>query len=261
MNMKSSLEQQKRCTQTEHLYAQVNNVGVGNTIAACLLVVIYWNQLDHAVMIGWLAAVLCVVAQRFYVAAAYRRRDRYTSTSDKWYKKYASGALITGCLWGAMGVYLAHHVRAEQLPYMLMILGALVACTSITKSALFAIYARFATPALLAPGLYLIFQFSSDKFMIGALVLCWFALMYSAAWRFNKFVAKSLGFEFENIALLTELEASRARIVTLEKNAKLQDKIMSDLEASFDMRRVHRASASGARVTVQKNAALQLANK
>lgn len=255
----SSLEQQKQRRKTEYLYAQIYNVGAGNIIAASLLVIIYWNQLNNAVLVGWLAAVLCVTAHRFYVAAAFRRRDRYASASHKWYKIYANGALVKGCLWGAISVYLAHQASAQQLPYLLMILGGLVACTSITNSSLFTVYVRFATPALVAPGLYLITQFSSDKFMIGALVLCWFALMYSAAWRFNKFVAKSLGFEFENIALLTELEANRTHIARLEKKARWQEKIINDLQESLDVPPLRCAPGSGARGTAQEKSGLKLA--
>ena len=259
--MNSVLEEQKQRAQVGHLYAQIHIVGAGNIVAACLLVFIYWNQLNHAVLTGWLAAVLSVAAHRFYIAKAYRCRDRYSADSDKWYKIYANGALLKGCLWGAIGVYCARHVGAEQLPYMLMILGALVASTTITKSALFDIYTRFATPALVAPGLYLVAQFPTDQFMIGVLVLCWFVLMYSAARRFNQFVATSLGFEFENVALLTELEASRTRIVTLERNVQMQEKIITELQLSRDTQPVNCASGDGSRAKSENKSALKLARK
>ncbi len=258
--MNNLLEQKTHNKKTEYLYAQANNVIAGNTIAACLLVIIYWSQLYTGVLVGWFAAVLCVQAYRLFIASAYCRRDRYSSGSENWYRVYAKSALLNGCLWGAIGVYIAHQSRTEQLPYMLMIIGALVACSSITKSALFAIYARFSTPALVAPGIYLMTQYSSDKFMIGVLVLCWFALMYSAAWRFRKFVSKSLRFEFENIELLAELEASRTCVVRLKKNADLQTRRIETLEQSNGAQPLRCATENGTRLTTAKEKnALRLA--
>ncbi|MGI9287184.1 MAG: hypothetical protein ACR2P1_17510, partial [Pseudomonadales bacterium] len=204
--MTNSMEQQKHAKKTEYLYAQVPNFGSGNVIAACLLVVIYWTQLNHGVLVGWLLAVLAVISHRFYAAHAFRRRDRYANI-DVWYKVYASSVLANGCLWGAVGIFIAHQSSAQQLPYLLMIIGALVACASIANNALFSTYKLFAIPAMVPLGCYLIIQFSSEKSMMGLLVLCWFALMYSTASRFNKFVSTSLGFEFENVALLRQLEA------------------------------------------------------
>lgn len=250
--MNNSLEQQTLKKKTEYLYAQANNVIAGNTIAAGLLVIIYWSQLHTGVLISWLAAMFAIQAHRSVIASAYRRRDRYCNGSENWYKVYANSALLNGCLWGAIGVYIAHQSQPEQLPYVLMIIGALVACMSITKSALFAIYARFSTPALVAPGIFLVTQYSSDKFMIGVLVLCWFALMYSAAWRFHTFVAKSLSFEFENIELLTELEASRAYVARLKKNADVQARKIETLEQSNDAQPLRFAKKNGTRLTTAK---------
>lgn len=250
--MNKSIEQQKHIKKTEYLYAQVNNMGAGNIIASCLLVVIYWNQLNNAVLLGWLAAVLAVIAHRFYAAAAYRRRDRYASGDSKWYKIYANSVLVNGCLWGVIAVYIANQASPEQLPYVLMILGALVACASISKSSLFEIYTRFATPALLAPGIYLLAQFSSEKSMIGALVLCWFALMFSTARRFNRYVARSLCFEFENVALLNELETRQSRVQKLEKALCLQEKIITNLERSISQEPQAGEAAPGTRLATDK---------
>lgn len=257
--MIDSIEHQKHARKTEYLYAQVPNIGMGNAIAACLLVAIYWTPLDHGVLIGWLLAVLAVIAHRFYAARAFRRRDRYANIGV-WYKLYANSVFVSGCLWGAVGIFIAHQSSSQQLPYLLMILGALVACASISNNAFFSMYKRFATPALIPLGIYLLSQFSSDKSMMGLLVLCWFALMYSTASRFNKFVSTSLGFEFENIALLRQLEADKARIRELKKNNMLQEKSINNLQHS-GVKKGSRYVPGSRLATVQEKSELRIAHK
>lgn len=250
--MIDSIEQQKHAKKTEYLYAQLPNIGSGNIIAACLLVAIYWTQLNHGVLIVWLLAVIAVISHRFYAARAFRRRDRYAST-EGWYKIYANGVLINGCLWGAVGIFIAHQSSSQQLPYLLMILGALVACASITNNALFSSYKLFAIPAMVPLGIYLMTQFSSEKFMMGLLVLCWSALMYSTASRFNKFVSTSLGFEFENVALLRQVEAGRAQIKELKKNNTLQEASIKNLQKSGSQKGLRYVSGSRLATAEEKN--------
>lgn len=257
--MIDSIEQQKHAKKTEYLYAQVPNFGSGNIIAACLLVVIYWTQLNHGVLVGWLLAVLAVISHRFYAARAFRRRDRYANT-DAWYKIYANSVLVNGCLWGAVGIFIAHKSSSHQLPYFLMILGALVACASIANNALFSTYKMFAIPAMVPLGIYLITQFSSDKSMIGLLVLCWFVLMYSTASRFNKFVATSLGFEFENVALLRQLEAGKAQIRELKENNILQGTSIKNLQDSGSKKGLRYVPGSRL-ATAEEKSNLRIAHK
>lgn len=257
--MNDSIAQQIHAKKTEYLYAQVHNMGAGNIIAACLLVAIYWTLLNPGVLVGWLLAVLAVIVHRFYAAAAFRRRDRYAN-NEAWYKIYANSVLVNGCLWGTIGLFIAYRYDAGQLVYMLMIVGALVACASIANTGLFSMYRRFATPAMLPLGIYLLTQISSDKFMIGILVLCWFALMYSTAQRFNKFIAKSLGFEFENIALLRQLEADKIKIRKLKENNILQEKIINNIEKD-KVKKSARADSGSRLATVQEKSELRLAQK
>ncbi|MGI9292965.1 MAG: hypothetical protein ACR2PS_03200 [Pseudomonadales bacterium] len=255
--MIDSIEHQKHAKKTEYLYAQVPNIGMGNIIAGCLLVAIYWTELNHSVLIGWLMAVFALTAHRFYAARAFRSRDRYANIGV-WYKLYANSVIVSGCLWGAVGIFIAHQSSAQQLPYFLMILGALVACASISNNAFFSMYKRFAIPAMIPLGIYLITQFSSDKSMMGLLVLCWFALMYSTASRFNQFVSTSLGFEFENIALLRQLEAGNARIRELKKNNMLQEKSIKNLQNS-DVKKNSRYAPGSRLATVQEKSKLRIA--
>ncbi len=257
--MHDSIEQQKHAKKTEYLYAQVPNVAAGNIIAAGLLVVIYWAQLSHGVLVAWLLAVLAVLAHRYDVSCAFARRDRYANI-DAWYKIYANSVLVNGCLWGAIGTLIAVQSPSQQLPYLLMIVGALVACASISNNALFSMYKRFATPAMVPLGIYLLTQFSSDKFMMGLLLLCWFALMYSTAARFNKFVSTSLSFEFENIALLRQLEADKAQIRTLKENNVLQEKVIENLQKNGAKKATRYVPANRLATVVEKSE-LRLAQK
>ena len=193
----------------EMLYSQASNAYTASIVAGVLVGALYWNLASRAVIVGWGVAYLAMIAIRHLLGVRYRMRLQTIDQSPAWLRYFRSPVFVCGALWGAFGVYLASHGDAYHLAALLLTLGALVSGAVTAYSIVISVFLAFCVPAMMPVGLYLISQGTYSQVALGLLVLAWMYFMYQGARRFRTFALESLGYQFENTALVRNLAEER----------------------------------------------------
>ncbi|MGI9293367.1 MAG: hypothetical protein ACR2PS_05235 [Pseudomonadales bacterium] len=225
--MNEYLNDQVSSRQTEFLYSQAHNIGIAGLMGSVLLVASYWNKVNYYVLMGWFMIAFFLTMYRFTIAQRFAKRDRY-GDSSQWRRRFRFSMIAAGCLWGSIAIYIMASLPTTDLNILILILCGLSIGSAIINATFLEMFLSFAIPSVLAPGLFLAVQLQSDSFIVGVILLCWFTLMYTTAHRFNKFISRQLRFEAENIELIQELKAERARVEYLRDELQLKAQIIGD---------------------------------
>lgn len=72
----------------------------------CILVYFSWGRLSPATLVGWWSAVAAIAAFRVALHRAYWLRRPSAEEAPAWARRFAFGALLAGCGWGATALVL-----------------------------------------------------------------------------------------------------------------------------------------------------------
>jgi two-component system, sensor histidine kinase len=77
---------------------------ISELVLAPLLVLLAWNKVPHAVLQGWLAAVLCINVIEFYFWRSRRTLTRTVAQNQAWNRLFQMLTLPAAFIWGSAGV-------------------------------------------------------------------------------------------------------------------------------------------------------------
>ncbi len=229
------LIEQMQARKTEFLFSQAKATCFGNAFMSGLFAAIYWQQVNHELLLLWLSSVAIILLRRWQLANRFARRNRY-SLSTNWQKAYDKSSFANGATWGAMFLYTSATLSTQSLTGFIAILGALVACSNVAYNSSLGTYLRFVLPALLPAFIYMALFGYADKLVLTAIATSWFVLMYSFAKQLNAHVAVTTGYEAHNLQLLRELDALRRASAGLQQEIALKTRVIDRLAA--DIRQV-----------------------
>lgn len=227
LNRSTALKSQVTTRKTEFLFSQALPLMAGNLLASLLIAILYWQMLDHGVLLAWLAASLVVLGSRLRLSYKFKARNRYDDTNG-WLSAYSVNLAINGCLWGALFVYAGLNLDTDALFFFPFILGALLSGTCIAYNSYLRSYLYFAIPSTLPAAIVLIIA-GEDKAYIGIITLCWFAYLLTIAIGFNKHLSKTTRHEFENIELLNEIKRVDEQNTMLKEELVIKNQVLDHL--------------------------------
>jgi diguanylate cyclase (GGDEF)-like protein len=196
------------------IYAQSGNANLASLAGGFLLAVLFWDIADRAILLGWGGAYLLMILYRYRLGLRFRNASPEEATR-RWLNGFLVAVFLSGALWGAYAVYLAHLASDLQLAVVVLTVGALLSGAAIAYSVILSAFVAFSLPAMLPVGVYLLAQGRADAVFLGVLVLIWMLFMYRSARRFRDFAVRSLGYQFENAGLLRSLAEERDRATEL----------------------------------------------
>jgi diguanylate cyclase (GGDEF)-like protein len=223
----------------ELMYFQASNAYSSSIAAGTILGVLFWNRAPRVAILGWAACYGLMIVIRHQLGARFQASTRRHEDAQRWLRYFAVVVGICGLLWGAYGAYLASHAETYQLAVVILALGALLSGAVTAYSVCMPVYLAFSIPAMLPIGVYLVLSAVPENRFLGVMVFSWMIFMFFSARRFRLFALESLGYQFENVHLVRNLEALASQLKKLSSvdsltNVANRRRFDEEFEAALD---------------------------
>ena len=192
-------------------------------LLAATLAYVQWPVIDHAVIIGWLGALITVNLLRSLLAVAYFRSMPAAAQAERWKLGFAAGAAATGALWGlgAWMLYPADSIHNQA--FLGVLIAGLMAGAVTTLVASRGITQVFLLLTL-AP---LAMRFLSDDhpttFILGILTLVFLGVSTASSRNLNASILQSIRLRLEGNTREAQLRESEAQALKLSRVADRTD--------------------------------------
>ncbi|MBL8540691.1 MAG: EAL domain-containing protein [Betaproteobacteria bacterium] len=193
------------------LYRQLPTVLVASAVSGCAVTLVLWQQVSHAMLLGWLCLLALLTLGRVWLMQRYFQIDPPPDEAPAWGHAFVFAVGLSGVLWGVAGVFPFREPSLLHEVFLAFMIAGLSAGAMSTLSSFRGAYFAFLLPAILPLAVRMTLHLAQVYVvMSGMLVL--FAIMMSAiSRRFYLSLRESLQLRFDNVVLLNELAAARDR--------------------------------------------------
>lgn len=218
--MKQALRPELISKCLELIYYQASNAYTSSIAAGLILAGLFWGRVPALAIGAWALSYAVMIGLRHVLGMRFKAASRGPDDANRWLSYYVIAVFVSGCIWGAYGVYLANHADPYRLTAVVLALGALVSggVTAYAVSRL--AFLAFSIPTLVPIGIWLLAQGADSGGFLGGLVIIWLIFMYFAAMRFRTFAIESLGYQFDNVNLVKSLASERDKANELAAQLK-----------------------------------------
>jgi diguanylate cyclase (GGDEF)-like protein/PAS domain S-box-containing protein len=215
--------------QTELVYTQAPAAIVTAYLLAVIVTLGTWSVADHTHLLVWLTAQSILSVARLGLVYSYRRAGEAQRSGSRWGLLFFSGALVSGVVWGCLGLMFSFSWPVEYQTLTLMALTGVIAGAISSYAAMLSVYIAFMVPAMLIPAQSMLMHNSNISNNMGLLIMLFAAALLVIARNYNKSVIKSLRLREENNALLRETADMNAALQTEAHNRhRLQDQLLRE---------------------------------
>jgi diguanylate cyclase (GGDEF)-like protein/PAS domain S-box-containing protein len=191
--------------QLELVYAQAP-VALMAAFAVSLLVSIgLWSVVEHSLILVWTGAQFLQTVVRLVLVFLYRTAGTAEKEDRRWSLLFIAGALVSGIIWGCVGLFLDVSWPVEYQVLTIMCLAGILAGAISTYAVVMSIYVAFMVPTILIPSLSMLVQENSRHDVMGSLFIIFAVALLAIARNYNISVLKSLRLRKENGDLLREM--------------------------------------------------------
>ncbi len=211
-----------RAEQVRMLYAQLPSALAGTGIVGVFVVVVLWRAVPHAWLVPWLSLLALTIVGRTALRSAYYRAAPGAEHALTWGRRFVGGALVSGVIWGAAGIFPVRQGAALEELFLLFVLAGLAAGGMSTLSAYRGAYMAFLLPAIVPFGMKLLLREGDMYLAMGAMLVIFVVLMSLISARHHRSVLDSLRFRFANRDLITDLTVAHEQQQTINKELEVQ---------------------------------------
>ncbi|MFH0726417.1 MAG: PAS domain S-box protein [Pseudomonadota bacterium] len=156
---------------------------------------------------AWLSSLIMLSGFRILLKYRYLRMKVLPADVVKWKYLIIFTAFVSGCLWGAAGIFLFPlHSNIHQM-FIAFVLGGMVAGSMGTFSIILNTFLAFSLPVMTPIIIRFFFYGDELHFTMGAMLLLFWILMWFSARRLSQTVETSIALQFENTGLISELRS------------------------------------------------------
>jgi diguanylate cyclase (GGDEF)-like protein/PAS domain S-box-containing protein len=203
----SVFEPELESQQVELVYTQSTAALLTALILAVFVTFGLWNVADNAQLLFWLGAQSFLTAARFTLIYQYKHARKEQLLSSRWATLFFSGALLSGVVWGCLGLMYSFSWPVEYQTLVVMSLAGVLAGAISSHAAMLSVYIAFMIPAILIPAQSMLIHNSSMSHNMGLLIMLYAGVLLVIAKNYNSSVIKSLQLREENKVLLRETAA------------------------------------------------------
>ena len=200
----SVFETELETQQIELVYTQATAALVTAFILAVLVTLGLWSVADHLQLLFWMGAQSVQTAARLTLIYKYRHAPVERRKSVRWAVLFLSGALVSGVVWGCLGLVFDFSWPVEYQTLAFMSLAGVLAGAISSYAAILSVYIAFMVPAILIPAQTMLMHNSSISHNMGLMLMLFAGVLLVIARNYNKSVIKSLQLREENNVLLRE---------------------------------------------------------
>ncbi len=227
-----------RREQITSLYRQLP-ISIGGTLIGMLvLAAAMWRVSPHVPLLGWCVFVSANQGWRALLHARFFRADVPDATIDRWALYWATGAGISGLLWGSTAfLFLSSTEPHYQVVLTVLVFGVTTGAVPLIASDRWSFYA-FVVPALLP---YVLRNAFEDDISSGLLMVIEFVVMLaiiSFGRNYNRLLTRSLQDRFQNEALAERLQQQNLDLAAAREAAEAASRSKTQFfaAASHDLR-------------------------
>ncbi len=254
MTSPTTRDRQIFAEQVRTLYAQLPVSVPAQIVGGALLVAAMWGQVSHPTLVLWCGLLCAFQVSRLALYGAWRRRARPEENVERWRAWWATGAGLSGLVWGAAGfVMFVPDSPTHQAVLIVALLGVATGSITVIATDVTAFYAfsgAVVTPVLVRTAweggaTYLVLA------AIGAVVL---AAILACGRNLSKELARSLAVYYQNLELIEELQAQKAIAERARNEAETANRAKTQFfaSASHDLRQPLHAMGLFAAALAQK---------
>ena len=254
MTSPTTRDRQIFAEQVRTLYAQLPVSVPAQIVGGALLVAAMWGQVSHPTLVLWCGLLCAFQVSRLVLYGAWRRRARPEENVERWRAWWATGAGLSGLVWGAAGfVMFVPDSPTHQAVLIVALLGVATGSITVIATDVTAFYAfsgAVVTPVLVRTAweggaTYLVLA------AIGAVVL---AAILACGRNLSKELARSLAVYYQNLELIEELQAQKAIAERARNEAETANRAKTQFfaSASHDLRQPLHAMGLFAAALAQK---------
>ena len=229
--------QQIRAEQIRLLFEQLPSALIATTIVGVLVVYVLWSHVSSLWLLVWLLGLAVTTSARVWLRRAYFRAQPSVSEAGRWGRRFLVGVLISGVIWGFVGVFPVPPNAALEELFLLFVLGGLAAGGMSTLSSFRGAYAAFLVPAILPFAVKLLLQQGEMFVAMSSMLVLFIAMMSLISARHYRSVTESLRLRFDNADLVDDLAAARDRQQAI--NRELEGQIQVRRRAEEALRRAY----------------------
>ena len=231
--------------QIELVYTQATVSLVAAFILAVLVTLGLWSVADHSQLLFWMGAQSVQTVARLILVFQYRHVQEEQRKSARWAVLFLSGALVSGVIWGCLGLVFDFSWPVEYQTLTFMSLAGVIAGAISSYAVMLSFYIAFMVPAILIPAQTMLMHNSSISHNMGLMLMLFAGVLLVIARNYNNSVIKSLQLREENNLLLRE---------AADINVALQKEASNRLQAEGQLLRERQLFTTGP-VTVFRCAA------
>ena len=188
----SDLDARVRREQVALLFASVPFSVAGVLMACLFLSYMFWEHLDHRLILGWLAGAVLVSSFRLAQYRRSRRQDPERLEVDHWWQQALLSALLSASIWAGAGLLLYPIDSLALQFFFLAILAGIYSGAAGTLSPVFPALVLF----LAVTSLPVFWQFmrrgDETGLLLGILLLALLGVILQSARRLQKMIADTL---------------------------------------------------------------------
>src|SRR5262249_7757472 len=256
-------EQEIRTAQVRALYEQAPSAVTATIMNAVILATVLWKEIPHALLIGWLSAVVFVAAARYAQVKVYFRDDSTAGMSLRWGRRYLFGVAANGALWGFASFFFFTQNSYLHQVFLAFVLVGMVSGGVSTLAPIRGGYLLFLIPALLPYGVRLVTAGGKEHLAMTGMLIIYVAVMARIAHRLQSMVTESLRLRFENFDLLADLTWAKERqeIANHELAAQIAEKRAAQIELQKAYAELERRVQERTEKLAQSEEALRYADR
>lgn len=236
----------------ELLYRQSQAAILSTSLASIVLTVVFWQLVSPEILLSWCGLLLAFNTVRYYFINNFNISPATIKDKRPWLNYYIAGAVISGCFWGLISLYILLAAPLQFSALVMLMLGYLVIGASITYSPFLSVFAAFTTP-LIVPviGYLLIYPDYMIKALGGMLVLL-FLYSINNALRYREMTLSYITYQFENRTLFDHLLQEKAAASRL--NEELEEEVdklrRTEEKLKHEKRKAQELARTMARISV-----------
>jgi len=172
---------------------------------AFVIVVLLWPVVDNRGLIMWLGAVSVLTLLRLSMQQSYERKDIRPEEYRLWYAAFITTAFLSGCVWGALSVFLFPEQSLIHQAYLTFVIGGVCAGAVSVYAPLPGAYTAFTAPALVPDAARVWMMGESEGHLMAGLVALFMIILIRTARESRRNVRDILDLQVRNADLTKAL--------------------------------------------------------
>lgn len=216
------------------IYKQSTFSFIGNGTTALLLLILFWQQIDHLFLTTWFTINIFVLTLRSVVSHLYFNGKRAGKSYRWWNNIYNTGAVLTGLSWSVIGIYICANGNLYSTAVILLTLAFLMAGSMAAYATSLPTFVCFSYSAVMPLSIFCLFRPELEQGFIGSITLLMLGILTLMSYHLNRMVNKYSSYEEENVELIERLDEEKQIIIKL--NNDLQNELSKQKKIEFALK-------------------------